>query len=253
MRLLVAALLSPAALIRLPGRTWVYLAAYLAASAAVFYGVYELLLSREGELKALALHYLFPDSWDFAAEFVIDRFFAAQHKVILVNALTTVALVVVSLLLFWLKEMVSASFEEGAGLVPESGKELPLLEQGWQEVKLFLFVIAAQGTIFWIGYRPEPSFRTAASVLSYGFLFLTFAIDFISPVLQRHGGHYSRVLKTLVLHAPASLAFGAVFAAPSILVGVLWHSHPEWSLAQASSYILAANPAILSAANVIVP
>jgi hypothetical protein len=59
--------------------------------------------------------------------------------------------------------------------------------------------------------------KLAATLLSYAFLFGAFSIDFISPVLQRHRLRYSQILKTLLLHPPATLLFGAFFSLPALL------------------------------------
>ena len=104
-----------------------------------------------------------------------------------------------------------------------------------------MLFIAVQGSIFWIGYHPGKGWKTASLILSYGFLFFTFSIDFVSPIFQRHRGHYSRIIKTLVLHAPASLAFGAIYAFPSLVVGWMWHAHPEWPWSKAITIALSVN------------
>lgn len=241
MNVLVAALLSPLAVLRLPRRAIAYLVAYVAASAAVLYLVRWLLLAYQGELEQIVLDYLFPSSWHFAAEIVIDRYFAAQERVVVINLVIASALMLVTVTLFWLKELVSAAFECDAKLTSAPVSEHPLWEQAWQEVKLLLLFFAVQGSIFWIGYQPSLAWKKTAEVLSYLFLFFTYAIDFLSPLFQRHRGHYSRIIKTLAKNAGASLVFGAIFALPTIVVGRVWEHSPEWTWGRALAILFGAN------------
>ncbi len=222
MRQLRDALYSPAAVVKLPARSWGWLALYLSLAAGVL-GVFGwLILEHSGALRGAALSYLFPDSWHFAAGYVVDRFFDAQQIAILMNAVIAGSLLLVTILLFYVKERLSASFEEGANLTGRPMHELPLWLQAWEEIKLFLMFLAVQASIFWLDYYPGRWRVVVALIASYGFLFFMFAVDFLSPVMQRHDGHYSRILKTILRHPVAALVFGAIFAAPSIVAGYLW-------------------------------
>jgi len=216
------ALRAPAAITRLGRRTWLLLALYLSLATAVLGVLVWSVAANRDELRALVLDYLFPESWHYAARFVVDHFFAEQQLAIVINAVIGGSLLLVTVLLFYVKELVSASYETDAKLCDEPIRELPLWMQGWEEAKLFLLFVAVQASIFWIDYYPGAWRRPVALILSYGFLFFMFAIDFLSPVLQRHQGHYSRILKTLFRHPLAALVFGAIFAAPSLIVARLW-------------------------------
>lgn len=242
LRQLAAALVgAPLALLRLPRKSWGYFALYLGLCAAVL-GVTAYYIFRSQNLaQALVLDYLFPESWHWALSALVDRFLAAQSREVIANAAIAGSLLMVSLLLFPFKEMLSASYEREANLIGEPVSEHPLWEQGWEEIKLFLGYLAVQGTVFWIGYSPETWRQSTALILSYAFLFTTYAIDFVAPPLQRHRGHYSRILKTLAAHPVATLVFGAVFAAPGIAAGLLWRANPEWSLEKAVAIICAVN------------
>ena len=233
MRALVAALMSPLALIRLPARAWALLMGYLLACAAVLFGVRAVLVAHQGALEELVLSYLFPESWHFAARMVIERFFAAQEKIVVINLVIASALMAVTVSLFWLKELVSAAFEKDGKLVDKPNEEHPLWEQAWQEIKLLVLFFGVQGSIFWIGYQPSAAFKKTAVVLSYLFLFFTYAIDFVSPIFQRHEGHYSRILKVLAKNGLGALAFGAIFALPTIIAGRIWAHHADWSFSTA--------------------
>lgn len=223
------ALASPAALFRLPRRSWGFLALYLGASALLLGGIGLLLRAHRGDLQALLYAYLFPEGWHGALDLLLEHFFQAQQRVVLINAVITASLVAVTVLLFPVKEWLSASFERHAGLTDQPAREHPLLQQAWQESKLFLLFIAVQGAIFLLGYPPVPALKTSAAVLGYLFLFFTFAVDFVSPVLQRHQGYYSQILRLLARHPLAALGFGAMFALPTIGIGKLWAASPAWS------------------------
>ena len=246
MNALVAAVLSPLAILRLPRRAWALLITYIASAAALLYFARWLLLEYEGALTQLVLDYLFPSSWHFAAELVIERYFAAQERVVVINLVIASALMLVTVLLFWLKELVSAAFESDAKLTSKPVQEHPLWEQAWQEIKLLLLFFAVQGSIFWIGYQPSATWKKTAVALSYLFLFFTYAIDFVSPVFQRHLGHYSRIMKTLVAKLPAALAFGVIFALPTIIVGRLWEANPEWTWSRALAILFGVNVVTIS-------
>ena len=216
-RQLALALTAPLALFALPRRTWGYFFLYLALCGVVLGGSAYLILDSEDLIRDLLLAYLFPESWHPAMGFVADRYLEAQSRIALANLAVIASLGMVAILLFPFKEMLSASFEREAGLIADEVSEHPLWEQAWEEIKLFLAVIAIQGTIFWIGYTTEGPRVVAAIVLGNLLTFAVYAVDFISPPLQRHQGHYSRILKTLASHPIASLGFGAIFAAPPLI------------------------------------
>ncbi len=223
-RQLALALRAPVAIARLSRRSWSWLALYLALASAVLGACAWAIATHREPLRALVLDYLFPASWHDAARFVADRFFAEQQLAIVTNAVIGGSLLLVTVLLFYVQELLSASFEIDDALCDEPIRELPLWMQGWEELKLFLLFVAVQASIFWIDYYPGAWRRPVALAASYGFLFFMFAIDFLSPVMQRHEGHYSRILKTIFRHPVAATVFGALFAAPSLLAAQLWPS-----------------------------
>jgi hypothetical protein len=216
--------------IRLSQRGWKWLGLYILLAGFVFGSILALIIAYQQELRQLVLDYLFPENWHFVANFIIDRFFAAQHKIVLINAAVTGSLILVAVLLFPIKELMSKSFEQDAKLSSRPIEEFPLWFQAWEEIKLFLLFCAVQMTIFWIGYHPS-GFRTGLAIfLGYLFLAVSFAIDFLSPVMQRHKARYSQILKVLVRHPIASLVFGLVFSMPPIIVGLVCNAHPNWSM-----------------------
>lgn len=230
-QLVLALLEAPFAARRLRWRSGMWLGIYLVAAVLILGLVAAVIVRHREDLVALALDYVLPHDWQFASKLLLDRFFAAQEQAVLTNAALAASLMVVQLTLFPIKEAVSAALERDARLVDEPIDEHPLWFQAWEEIKLFLVVLTAQGTIFWIGYPPDADRRLLATVLSYALLFASVAIDFLSPVLQRHKLRYSSIVKTLLAHPLLTLGFGAMFALPALVAARVAADHPTWSVA----------------------
>lgn len=228
-QLRLAAFEAPSAARRLGKRSSLWLAIYLGAAALVLGIVATVILRHKTDLVGLAMDYVVPAEWQFAARLLVQKFFAQQQDLVVTNAALVASLLVVQITLFPLKEMVSAALEEDAQLVREPVSEHPLWFQAWEEVKLFLAVLTAQATVFWIGYTDDPGRRRLALVLSFVVLFASVAIDFLSPVLQRHKLRYSQILKTLAAHPILTFGFGAVFALPAVVATAIAADHPSWS------------------------
>jgi hypothetical protein len=239
---LAIGLSAPLALIKVRWRAACLALVYLAACAGILWLIGSFFVRHEGDAIDLAATYLFPESWRFAAHELIKRFFATQTRDVLVNAIIGGSLVVVQLALFWLKEIVSSAFEKESKLTTSPQRELPLWQQALEEVELLLLFLAVQTSLIWLGYPPDPTRRLAASILSYLFLFASFGIDFLSPLLQRHDLRYSTILKTLLFRRPfLVLAFGAIFTLPTILAAQWAAAHPEWTLAKRITLVFGAN------------
>jgi hypothetical protein len=170
-----------------------------------------------------------PHDWKLTAKFLIKKLFGNQEQAVITNAVLSMSLMVVTITLFPLKEQVSAKLEEEAKLLDEPFDEHPLWFEAWEEIKLFLAMIAAQATIFWIGYSDDPWRRTTATVLSYVVLFAGVGFDFLSPILQRHRQRYSVMVKTFAAHPLLFFGFGAIFALPGIITARVVATHTDWS------------------------
>ncbi|MCB9555447.1 MAG: hypothetical protein H6707_05035 [Deltaproteobacteria bacterium] len=227
---LLAILRAPAALLGLRANALRWLMIYLLAATLLLTVVGALIVLNQQSLRQTLLAYLLPQNWLFAGDRLIGYMFAQQSKTVLINAAASGTLVMISLLLFPIKERLSATYERENELLAGDHHEFPLWFQGLEEVKLALLYATAFMTIFWIGYHPHPTRKLAAAVLSYAFLFFSFAVDFIAPVLQRRRLHYSRIIKCILKHPLACFGFGALFAAPSVLAGLYLKAHPELSL-----------------------
>lgn len=239
---LVLGLTSPTALVRVRWRAGFALLLYLGACAGVLWLVGSFLVSHQGDAVDLVAAYVFPESWRFAARELVRQLLEGQQRDVLINATIGASLLVVQLLLFWLKEIVSSTFEKEARLTPAPGRDLPLWLQIVEELELLLLFLAVQTSLVWLGYPPDPTRRLAASILSYVFLFASFGIDFLSPLLQRHELRYSTILKTLLFRRPILLlVFGAVFSLPAVAAAQWAAAHPEWTLARRLGLVFGVN------------
>jgi hypothetical protein len=229
-QVVLAVVQAPTAARRLRKRSAAWLAVYIAAATAVLGIVATLIVRNEDGILQLVLDYLVPENWQFAARILIRRVLDQQEKAVLINAALGASLLAVQVLLFPIKEMVSAAIEKEGDLVGEPFDEHPLWFEAWEEIKLFLFMLAMQGSIFWLGYSDDPVRGKLALVLSYLVLFASVGIDFLSPVLQRHKLRYSQMIKTFAAHPVLLFGFGAVFALPAIVAARIAATHPTWTL-----------------------
>lgn len=225
----LAGIQAPLAARHLSRRSAAWLALYLAAAALILGLVAYLVTSNRERVLDAALAYVLPDDWKLAARFLVKKLFAQQEQAVITNAALSMSLVVVTITLFPLKEKVSATLEEDAKLLAEPFDEHPLWFEAWEEAKLFLGMVVAQGTIFWIGYSDEPVRRNLALVLSYLVLFAGVGLDFLTPVLQRHRQRYSVMMKSLGANFVLFFVFGAIFALPAIITSRVVAAHTDWS------------------------
>lgn len=228
-QLVLAGIEAPLAARHLRLRSAAWLLAYLAAATVILGIVAYLVISNEERLSDTLLAYVLPADWRVAAKFLVKKVFAAQEHAVLTNAALSMSLMVVTITLFPLKEKVSATLEEDARLLTEPFDEHPLWFEAWEEIKLFLAMLAAQGTIFWIGYSDDPARRSLALVLSYLVLFASVGFDFLSPILQRHRQRYSVMMKSFAANPFLLFGFGALFALPAIITARVVATHTDWS------------------------
>jgi hypothetical protein len=233
---------APAAPSLLRSRAWGLLVIYLGLAVLLLGGLGVLVASQQEQLCRALLGYVLPDRLVFAGELLLRYVVNSQAQAVLVNAFASGTLVVVAVLLFPVKEKLSAVFEQESGLTGQPVDEFPLWRQGLEELKLLILYAAAFAGIFWIGYAPGAGRKLAATVLSYGFLFFSFSVDFISPLLQRHRVSYAQALMVLLRHCPAvCLGFGALFATPALLAGLALKHNPGLSFTGGVALLFCAN------------
>ena len=209
---------APKTLLQQKQRSLLWLFLYLLVGFAVFAGLSYLLLDNQVALKKAVLDYLFPKSWQSISEDLFRFFFESQAQDVLSNLILSGSLVVASVFLFPIKEKYSAAFEREQHYPNGIAEEFTLLMQGIEETRLFLFYLTAQMVILWIGYYPYSWANTTSITLSYLFLFYTFALDIISPTLQRHRVKYAMINKLLCRNMGLSLMFGVIYSLPALLI-----------------------------------
>lgn len=198
-----------------------WLTLYLAAAAAVLATIAGLVATYRVDLRHRLVEIIAPPAWRQAVEFVIERFLLSQEQAILANAAIMIGLLAVQITLFPIKERLSAAVERDGKLVAEPTRDLPLWLEAIEELKLFLFLVAGQLSVFWLGYSSDPTRVFWAKLLSHLLIVLQISLDFLPPVMQRHGIRYSQIAKTLAAHPVLTLGFGGLFALPTILT-VRW-------------------------------
>jgi hypothetical protein len=208
----------PLAPLRARARTARWLLAYVALSATLLGVVGGLLVAHRADLRRLLLDYLLPTDWHAVADYLIDRFVVFQARPVLVNAALSGAVLLISTVLFPLKERLSAVFEDEAGLTGRTPDPFPRWFQALEEAKLAVLYVTAQLTVLWIGYPPDPRRRALATALSYAYLFGSYGVNFVAPVLQRHRLRYAAILRALAVRPLLLFGFGAVFALPPVLM-----------------------------------
>jgi hypothetical protein len=227
-------------------RTAAWFLVYLALCAAILAVVAHEVVKHQQDLFDLVSAYILPSEWKTTGHYLVEKFLKSQVREVLINATVGGSLVLLSMLLFPVKERVSSSFETGARLVKEPFRELPLWLQALEELNLFVLYVTAQMCIFWVGYPPDPMRKKVAIGLSYFILFASFGIDFLSPLLQRHGQRYATIFKVLVKHPFTWIGFGAAFTLPSVLVGKWAGRHPELSFETVVRLLFATHAACIA-------
>jgi len=208
----------PLSIVKLKPKAIFWGCIYLSISFLFFGGILFFISNNEIEIRKVILGYLFPDSWHSTISWITNNFFTSIKKEILSNAIISIILIINSALLFPLKEKLSYTFEKESLQVKKKFADFSIFIQVLEEIKIILFVITMQMIIFWIGYFPNLYLKNLSLFLSYFVLFLSFAIDFIAPTLQRHKTFYSVIIKQLFKNLPLTIIFGAFFALPSIIV-----------------------------------
>jgi hypothetical protein len=236
----------PLALLRLRLRSAAWLILYLILCAALLSAVAWALHAHRDDLIERSIAYVAPASWHFAVRHLIDRMFGSQVRAVLVNASVGASLVLVSALLFPLKERVSRAFEADARLTAEPVREFAAPLRALEELALFVVFLTAQMTIFWIGYAPDPGRRHWAVALSYFTLFCYFTFNFVSPLLQRRRMRYLALAKVYAQHPIVLLGFGALFTLPPVVAARVARLHPEWGFAREVALVAGVNVACIA-------
>lgn len=202
--------------------TWTWFGIYVLAGIIVVEVLFGLGWLYRQELGEAALWYLFPAAWHDAVRDLMERLFAERMRSILANAGLGLGLSVVGLLLFPLKEKLSAVYEAETVSDSHQSNPLPLWRQGLQETQLLLIYTAVQLFALWLGLQGSAPLAVLAVALGYWYLILAMAIDHAAPVLQRRGWTLGTIILNLLWRMPLSLhLLGAVFVLPGVACALL--------------------------------
>lgn len=233
---------APRGILRLSARGRRLAALYVGLAVALLGGLGVAVLALEGGARRVLLSWLFPAELHAPADFFVGYVFKSQTRQVLANALVGVTLLVVSLVLFRVKERLSQAVERDADLT--GGRELRELrwwQEGLEEVKLTLLYIAAFFVIFWLGHDPAPWRKIASTGLSYLLIFFSYAVDFGAPLPMRHGLRYSQIVKAMLRRPLVTFAFGAVFSAPVIVAAQVVAHVPDLGAGATVGVVFGAN------------
>jgi hypothetical protein len=239
---------SPLSIFQLKRSSLIALCFYLFSALIVFGLAAGLLLSNQDLIRQTLLEYLFPSSWHDNIDQLVAMFFESQAKLVLSSMILGGSLVAASILLFPLKERYSAAFEQDGNFQNGALEEFSLIKQALEESKLLFLFVTAQMLSLWIGFYPY-SWATGLSVtLSILFLFFFFALDLISPTLQRHKITYVMIIKVLFNNPFAALGFGLIYSLPPLLLGNYILSIESLSIVEIASIMFLVNIGMLSLA-----
>jgi hypothetical protein len=201
-------------------RTWLLALAYLALALTVLATVAALVDALGGHLRAALQRFLFPDELQVFAELAVDVVFRSQSRALVANLTATLGLVVVSALLFFVKEQLSRSIEHDRERRhgPPSGpprRDHPFWREALEEIGLVLVYAALAIGVFALGQTVDPTRRTLALILSHLVLFFTWSVDFLAPALFRRSIPYAGVFRLVAAHPLAAVVFGALAALPT--------------------------------------
>ncbi len=218
-QLQVALVKGPLGLFRMSARAWGQAALYALSAALLLGGLLALFAFTQDRLGDSLLDFVVPEEGQTVARIFVRFFLASQTNHITINALVTFSLLLVSLSFFHFKERLSRAVETGAGLgKPEDWNPPTFWREARSEVSLVLVYVALFFVVLSVGHSPYPWRRTLATVLSYGIMFGTWAVDFATPILMRRGYGYLQSVKAMARRPLLALAFGAAMSLP--LVGL---------------------------------
>jgi hypothetical protein len=211
---------APGAFLRAGKASWRALAVWGVLAGIICFVTAELLVGGlEPAQKWLLSRYL-PPRFMGAGRWALETLAGEQLRATVVSISVTGSMLLVSMLLFVLKERASAVFEKETGAAEGlEDDEAPLWRIALEEVWLVVLYAALSMASFWIGYG-APAWRHGLAVgLTHAVLGFTLAADYIAPAMQRHGWSYPQIVRTLWRRPALSLIFGLLFGAP-VLVAV---------------------------------
>ncbi len=199
-------------------RTWAWLIAWALLAAAILAATAHIALTGVEPVEQFILERYLPERAWGTAKWLIEHFADAQIRAAIVTTTLTGGMLLVSVLLFPLKERASATFERDSQITAHMRwREPPLWRLGLEELWLLVLYGALSSLSFWIGYGGGEGRRITALVLTQLIMAFTLTVDYLAPAMQRHGWRYTQVVRQVIRRPGTVLAFGLCFGAPAIL------------------------------------
>jgi len=214
---------APGVLGRMTGRTWALFLLYLALSAGLLGVLVVLFDTQEKNLQRAAMGFLFPEEWHAILDFLMAFIVKSQAQQVMVNLTLFATMTLVSIVFFWSKELLSQSVERDRLAMgdpnadPGAWRDNAIWWEGLEEIKWTLVSVALMFVVLWVGHDVAPWRKTLATVLSYGVLFFSTAVNFMAPPLQRRQMSYSQVLSAMARRPVLTMAYGASMVLPQVL------------------------------------
>ena len=202
------------------------LVAYVCVLVLIFalFG-YWIFAIRETMIESL-LNFVLPDSWVGAAKFFVMRLLE-QHPGVLKNLILNVILIVIPLLTFWLKELLSASYEQDLNANDpdwhKPGSE-SLKRQFLDE--LIFFAVLMGFSLLSLRVTLIPGWSTVGKVFMMITTMVTFVLDYLAPTLSRHHHRPTDVFRLLFVDRwTSSLVFGIFMSGTLVLMPYMTSEH----------------------------
>ncbi len=215
---------APGVLARMSGRTFALFLLYVLLSAGLLGVIVVLFDTQEKNLQRAAMSFLFPEEWHVVLDFLLAFIVKSQAQQVMVNLALFATMTLVSIAFFWSKELLSQSVERDQlacgdpNADPAAWRDNAIWWEGLEEIKWTLVSIALMFIVLWVGHDVTPWRKTLATVLSYGVLFFSTAVNFMAPPLQRRQMSYSQVLSAMARRPVLTMVYGAAMALPQVLV-----------------------------------
>lgn len=210
-------------MVRPSKKTMPWLMAHVIALVVIFVTLGTMFAFYQGSIKAAIVAFFLPDAWAGGGEMLLDLF--VRQNPLLVTLVTMNAIMaVLPLLMFYLREKFSASYEEdlnGRGrtmwIKPD---DKPIFKDVADEGLFAVMGVSLSLGVLHLALIPGCALF--ATILGYAVNFLTLTETFVGPTLSRNGVRATDVYRILfVKHFKDSILAGAIFTAPTILLGLL--------------------------------
>lgn len=195
---------------------------YLVLCFGLGLGVFLLLGAHEQSLTQSVLQFILPTDWVYPAELLLQHLLRTQSQEVLNSLALSLTMAAISLVGFWLKELLSQSVErdEMTRKHPQADsskwRENALWWEALEETRWTALTLALTFVILYVGQDLAPWRHYLAEGLSYALLVLSGAVTFLAQPMQRRSLSYGQILGALLQHPLRTLCFGALVSLPQL-------------------------------------